>query len=57
MVLESKIMIEFGPCLSHSPSFQLNIARVGSHLLKGSWNPYIKKSVKALIKLLNLSLP
>jgi hypothetical protein len=57
MVLESKIMIEFGPCLSHSPSFQLNIARVGSHLLKESLNPYIKKSVKALIKLLNLSLP
>jgi len=37
--------------------FQLNISRVGPHLLKGSPSPHVRGSVKVLIKWLNLLLP
>jgi hypothetical protein len=38
-------------------SFQLNISRIGHHLLKRTLSPHVRGSVKVLIKWLNLPLP
>jgi hypothetical protein len=32
------------------PPFKLNIPRIGTHLIKESLSPYVRESVKVLIK-------